>query len=240
MLNLEQTPRNDLRTVAQTETNTPSLILASASPRRQHLLSLAGLTPTILPAEVDETQQAGESPHQLARRLARAKAHAVSEAGSQGIILAADTIVMDGETVLGKPANPNEAIDMLMSLRGRTHCVATALAVVDSAQGREVVDLCETRVRMRSYRREEVLDYVASGSPLDKAGAYGIQDGEFRPVTRDGIEGCFANVMGLPLCRALAVLSSCGLQVPRDVTAQCWDSDGNCNCVIPGLLGMDG
>ncbi len=240
MLNLEPTLRDGLWTVMKADSTPPLLILASASPRRQQLLSLAGLTPTIIPAEVDETQQVGEAPHDLARRLARTKARAVADAGSQGILLAADTIVMHDETVLGKPVDAGEAVEMLLQLRGRTHCVVTALAVVDSRRGQEIIDLCETRVRMRDYRREEVLGYVASGSPLDKAGAYGIQDDAFRPVARDGIDGCFANVMGLPLCRTLAALRSCGLEPPEDVTAGCWDSEGNCSCVIPKLLGIDG
>lgn len=192
-----------------------SLILASASPRRRALLSLLGLPFHVVEADVEEAQLEGERPQGMVMRLSRAKAEAVA-AGSQerGIVIACDTIVALDEEVLGKPADPGEATNMLRRLRGREHRVFSGLTVLDmeSAQLHTACD--ETEVHMRFYSDEEIAAYVASGDPLDKAGAYAIQSASFRPVAR--LEGCYASVIGLPLGRVAQALRAFGLAVPSD------------------------
>jgi len=175
------------------------ILLASGSPRRRQLLSLTGWPFTVAPAEVDETPHPDEQPQDYTLRLAKAKAARLQEMGvSQPFILAADTTVADGDTLLGKPADSTEARRMLRRLRGRTHQVFTALAVLQMASGRLETDLCASQVPMRDYSDEEIEAYIATGDSLDKAGAYAIQNGVFNPVV--GFRGCFASVMGVRVC----------------------------------------
>jgi len=200
----------------------PLIGLASASPRRRELLGLTGWAVSNLPAGVDEVPLAGETAEVLARRLALAKARAAAASpDGLAVTLGADTIVVDGGRMMGKPADAAEAAEMLERLRGGTHRVLTALALVDPRRGTELVELCETAVPMRDYTRDEVAGYVASGSPLDKAGAYGIQDGGFQPVALERLEGCFANVMGLPLCHLVRGMRRLGHVPPADVPTAC-------------------
>lgn len=192
----------------------PKLILASGSPRRRQLLSLTGLSYEISPAEVDETPIPGENPQVYTLRLAKAKAHCLQPVvGPGSLILAADTTVADQDSLLGKPGSPDKAREMLRQLRGRTHQVYTALAVFDPHTNRMETDLCISQVPMREYTDEEMSAYIAGGDPLDKAGAYAIQNGSFRPVT--AFAGCFASVMGLPLCHVARTLLLFNV-VPRD------------------------
>jgi septum formation protein len=187
------------------------LLLASASPRRRTLLARAGLDFEVQPADVDESLLPGETPREHAARLAEAKARAV--AGTLGsapprIVLGADTIVVLGDRILGKPTDADHAIAMLEDLVGRTHRVITAVAVLrsdDCALHRACV---ESRVSMRPAQREEIRRYVASGEPLDKAGAYAVQGEGRRFVTR--VEGSESNVIGLPLDETLALLRAAG------------------------------
>jgi MAF protein len=200
---------------------TVMLRLASASPRRSELLALTGWEQAVLPAEVDETPQEGEAAEALARRLAREKALAASEANAQSAVIAADTVVeLDGK-ILGKPSGPEEARQMLRALRGRSHRVITAIHLLDPVSDREILDACTTEVPMRAYSDAELEAYVASGEPLDKAGGYGIQSQGFQPVDRGRLAGCFANVMGLPLCHVVRSAQHLGLQPARDVPAAC-------------------
>lgn len=200
----------------------PQLILASASPRRQELLALTGWSSEILPTEVDETPSIGEKPLEYVTRLAEEKARAASThlTGFHWLI-AADTIVVDDDRILGKPTSPEDAKRILMDLRGREHCVITALAIVDPSNGNVHSDRCETLVPMRRYSPLEIDEYISGGSPLDKAGAYGIQDEDFRPVDTDRMRGCFANVMGLPLCHLTRSLKFNGIEPKVDVPAAC-------------------
>ncbi|KPK47972.1 MAG: hypothetical protein AMJ77_01515, partial [Dehalococcoidia bacterium SM23_28_2] len=150
---------------------TADLILASRSPRRRRLLAHLGIAfrvvvPTV---EEDAAPPTPGRPEELAEALALAKAEAVAAQERKGIVIAADTIVVDGEAILGKPADGSEAGAMLRRLRGRTHRVITALAVVDAAGGRKAVSHVVTAVRMRPYSDEEIAAYVARGEPLDKA-----------------------------------------------------------------------
>jgi septum formation protein len=177
----------------------PLLVLASNSPRRSDLLALGGWMFHVRPANVDESRLPGEAPGAYVLRLAEEKARAcAASAHSDLIVLAADTIVVEGDDLLGKPKDASEAVAMLRRLRGHKHQVQTGIAVLRLSDGKLVTDLCVTDVPMRSYTDEEIQSYVATGDPLDKAGAYAIQHAGFHPV--EGLGGCYASVMGLPLC----------------------------------------
>jgi septum formation protein len=210
------------------------LILASGSPRRRQLLSLLGLPFVIKVAGVDERQDNGESPRAFVRRMSEAKACAArGEQSANGsadpldLVVAADTIVVlpsldsdgrDGE-VLGKPEDAAEATAMLRRLRGRQHLVYTGVTVWHPATDRLTFELGESIVWMRDYDEEEIGRYVASGDPMDKAGAYAIQHPEFDPVSR--VDGCWLNVVGLPLCHLGRALRQMGVTIPADVPGSC-------------------
>ncbi len=149
-------------------------MLASNSPRRKELLALFGWPFEVLPADIDESQKSGEPPIDYVRRLACEKAQAIA-ATREGLILAADTIVVDGEELLGKPVDDADARRMLTQLRGRTHQVYTGIALIDTASGESVDSVCRTDVPMRAYSDSEIEAYIQTGDPLDKAGAYAIQ-----------------------------------------------------------------
>jgi septum formation protein len=181
------------------------LILASTSPRRRQLLGLSGWVFDIIPAEVDETPLLGESAQDYVLRLAEAKARAVAQQAQTGdLIIAADTTVADGEKILGKPIDGQDAFNMLQSLRGRVHQVHTAIAVFDPKNNRMLTDLASTDVPMRDYSDAEINEYIATGDPFDKAGSYAIQHPGFKPVSH--LSGCYANVVGLPLCHLERIL----------------------------------
>ena len=199
-------------------TETPSLILASNSPRRRRLLALIGLPFIVSAADVDESTRSNESPAEYVLRLAETKARAV-QADADQIILAADTTVVDGSDILGKPQDDAEAVAMLTRLRGHSHQVYTGIALFRPGDGRMLTDLCVTDVPMRDYSDDEIRDYVATGDPLDKAGAYAIQHPDFHPVAR--MAGCFASVMGLPVCHVLLQLRKMGAQPNTDFFASC-------------------
>ncbi len=172
------------------------------------------------PADVDETCLAGEPPAEYVRRLAEAKARsAAARSRAAGPILAADTAVVDGGELLGKPESDEEARRMLKQLRGRTHLVYTAVALYDPPNQRMLRDLCVTQVPMRNYSDEEIENYIASGDPFDKAGGYAIQNREFHPV--ENFQGCFASVMGLPLCHVVRCMRKFGYEPPEDVPGAC-------------------
>jgi len=169
-------------------------VLASASPRRREILANAGFVFEVRPADVDETPLDGEDPEEHVRRLARRKAEAVA-LGPGEVVLAADTIVTVDGAILGKPAGAAEARRMLEQLSGRGHEVLTGICLRHG--GGAIVDAARTRVWFLELSREEIDAYVASGEPLDKAGAYGIQGLASKFVRR--IEGCYFNVVGLPV-----------------------------------------
>jgi septum formation protein len=185
------------------------LILASSSPRRRELLGQAGLDFTVESADINEEPQPDEAPAKYVQRLAVEKAQAVWERhrsrdqGVDPIVLGADTtVVLDGE-MLGKPVTSAEARRMLERLSGRTHQVMTGIAAITHAA--IVSDVEITQVFFDLIDEEELTHYIASGEPLDKAGAYGIQGYAARWIPR--IEGCYFNVMGLPLARTIALLT---------------------------------
>lgn len=182
------------------------LFLASASPRRAELVRWLGVPVVVRPTQVDETFRQDEDPAAYVRRVALAKARAVEDIPAGWWLLAADTaVVLDGR-ILGKPRDSQEAMAMLQALRGREHTVLTAFVLREPRKHREHVQMVSTQVVMRPYSEEEIAAYVASGLPLDKAGAYGIQDIPFRPVARLGPVACFANVVGLPVCHVYRAL----------------------------------
>jgi nucleoside triphosphate pyrophosphatase len=196
------------------------VLLASASPRRRQLLALGGWEFDTASSNVDEILLPGEEPAAYVIRLAREKASACAAHAAPGtIVIGADTtVVIDGE-ILGKPADAGEATAMLRKLRGRTHQVYTGITVVDTASGNLLSDLCITDVPMRGYSDDEISGYVATGDPLDKAGAYAIQHPGFQPVA--AMAGCYASVMGLPLCHLTRVLREFEIEPPTDVVSAC-------------------
>lgn len=196
----------------------PQIILASGSPRRREILTALGLQFTVCRPDLEETMIPDESPESAVRRLAEAKAACVVTEPDE-LVLAADTVVvLDGE-LLGKPFDNHEAIEMLMRLSGRSHDVFTGLAVL--VDGRSVSAAARTEVTFRQFDRTECQAYVATGEPLDKAGAYGIQG--FGSALVEAIRGDFFNVMGLPVPTLLRLLSSVGYRYAY-------------GCIIPDLL----
>jgi septum formation protein len=208
------------------------VILASNSPRRKELFSLFGWPFTVIPANLDETRLPLESPEGYVRRLALQKAGEVAM-HEQGLVIAADTIVVDGDDLLGKPVDETDARRMLKQLRGRSHQVYTGIAITDSEGKYNAV--CLTGVPMRDYTDPEIEAYIASGDPMDKAGAYGIQHAGFHPVA--GLTGCFASVMGFPLCHVVVGLRVLGFDVQEDIPEKCQRLlDYSCP-VYGGILG---
>ena len=191
---------------------TGDIILASASPRRLQILERAGISVTVRPSPDQETLQPGE-PEAQVEAAALAKARSVATQTQSGLVLGADTVVVDGDTVLGKPRDPDHALLMLRHLRGRQHRVLTAVAVVDAASGRTHTAVRESRVTMRSYTNEEMEAFVASEAAQDKAGAYAIQDPDFHPVAT--LDGYYLNVVGLPLCSTLSLFREAGAALDR-------------------------
>ena len=210
------------------------LILASGSPRRRELLGLTGLDFEVRPAAADETPHAGENPEAYGQRMSRTKAGliaaatkvATAGAGPGTVVIGADTIVvLDDEmragdvgpgvaSILGKPRDAAQAAEMLRRLRGRRHRVITAISVTGSDGATEQHDCVMASVPMRAYRDDEIQAYVATGNPLDKAGAYAIQFAGFQPVDREHFTDCFATVMGLPMCTLLRQLAQIGVEAP--------------------------
>jgi septum formation protein len=178
----------------------PPLILASQSPRRKSLLRQIGLTFSVKPSEVPENLLDHETPEHNAKRIALSKALKVANSRKRGIVIGADTIVVLRRDILGKPRSHREAKRMLRRLSGRMHTVYTGFALVDVETGQRIVDIEKTKVWFRTLSAEEIDEYVASGSPMDKAGAYGIQD-DYGAVFVKRVEGCFYNVVGFPLTR---------------------------------------
>ncbi len=206
----------------------PLLVLASNSPRRRELLALGGWVFNTCYAEVDESQRPGEAPGTYVLRLAESKARTCAafpknrgtmSAHEDLTILAADTAVVDGKAILGKPKDMAEAVEMLRQLRGRTHQVYTGIALIRMSDGNLGTDLCVTDVPMRAYSDQEIDAYVATGDPLDKAGAYAIQHPKFHPV--ETMSGCYASVMGLPLCHLTRTLRQLDIAPETDISAEC-------------------
>ena len=187
------------------------LILASASPRRRELLSLFGIPFSVRAADIDETMDPSLPPQEEVARVSRLKALAVPREPGD-VVIAADTIVVCGGKVLGKPHSPEEAAGMLRLLSGREHQVMTGCTVAAPGGSETFTEI--TSLRFRSLSEQEIARYVASGEPMDKAGAYGIQGGA--ALFCQGLEGDYYNVMGLPVCRLGQVLARLAPQLMEE------------------------
>ncbi len=181
-----------------------NLILASESPRRAQLLSLVGFQFEVRPSEIDEDSIQETDPVRHVLNLSLAKANEVAKNIKNGLIVGADTIVVLDKHILGKPATAEEASSMLRRLSGRTHRVYTGFAIVEKPGGRIASDYEMTKVHFRDLQDWEIESYVSTQNPMDKAGAYGIQDQS--AVFADRIEGCFYNVVGFPLTKFYTTL----------------------------------
>jgi len=187
--------------------------------------------------EVDESRLPGEQPAQYVLRLAASKARAAApSASSEHIVIGADTAVVDSGDILGKPLDTADAVTMLTRLRGHNHQVYTGIVAIRAADGKLVSDLCVTNVPMRFYSDEEIERYASSGDPLDKAGAYAIQHPGFQPVEK--LSGCYASVMGLPLCHLARSLRQLDIFPAADIPANC-QAYLNYQCSISGTI-LDG
>lgn len=195
----------------------PHLILASASPRRRELLAQLALPFSVMPANIEEQQLPHEPPGTYVLRMAQSKAAHLAQQYPDALVLGADTIVVLDQHILGKPENSAVAHQMLHRLSGRQHTVITGLALLQQRQQFLRLDTVHTLVRFRPLLQADIEQYVATGEPFDKAGAYAIQGGAAAFVV--SLEGCYTNVVGLPLRRTAALLRSAGLCVSYDTGA---------------------
>jgi septum formation protein len=176
------------------------IILASQSPRRQILLRQIGLTFEVCESGVDENLDGNLDPHQHVTILSLRKAEEVGQKYSDAFIIGADTIVVLDDSILGKPSDPADATRMLAALSGRTHKVYTGFTIIDRPSNQQITDVAVTEVTFRDITPAEIGAYVRTGSPMDKAGAYGIQD-DYGAVFVEKINGCFYNVVGFPVTK---------------------------------------
>ncbi len=181
------------------------IILASASPRRYELLKKLGLEFTVVPSNVREEHTLRTNIENLVRHNTFNKGMAVAQKHPDALIISADTVVALGDRILGKPKNEREAAEMLRLLSGKIHAVYTAIGLFFQRYEKSMLDVVCTRVRFRSISEEEIWAYINTGEPFDKAGAYGIQGQGALLV--EGIEGCYYNVVGLPLSRLFTMLT---------------------------------
>ena len=185
--------------------NLPKIYLASKSPRRRRLLSFLNIDFDSFSVDTEEAIIEGEDPTDTVIRLSKEKMEAASKVKQEGILITADTIVvLDGKTI-GKPANKEDAFRILNKLSGKTHTVYTGFSLVNKNNGKELHEFVKTDVTFRKLEEKEMLEYIDGGSPMDKAGAYGIQD-DFGAVFVGKISGCYYNVVGLPLSRLYSSL----------------------------------
>ncbi len=219
-------------------------ILASKSPRRKTLLRNLIDPFIVVNSDVDEREIPGENPGQFVIRLAKEKAlkggaGVLANSLENAFVLGADTIVVDGTEILGKPQDQMDAARILKQLRGKTHKVLSGIALYNLSTGEIQTRLVCTEVVMREYTDDEIQDYIASGDPMDKAGAYGIQNSDFNPAP--DFFGCFANVMGLPLCHLAVLMKEMGIETDHRVADRCQDSiDYQCPIYADVLAGTKG
>ena len=187
------------------------ILLASASPRRKELLEQLGLRFEVEPSDYEEDIVPGSEPHEMAKKLSLGKARAAARKHRKALIIAADTLVVLGDRVFGKPHTNAEAREMLCALNGKPHLVITGFTVLDTETGKVVSRSVETRVNMRKLTLEEIESYVRTKEPLDKAGGYAIQG--LGAVLVDRIEGDYCNVVGLPLSALAESLREFGIHV---------------------------
>ena len=199
--------------------NESNLLLASVSPRRRQLLTWIHPGFSVTSSDIDETPLPGESPLGYVKRMAGEKCEKAALVGPGLFVVAADTIVELDDQILGKPGNAEDARFMLRALRGKTHHVYTAITIHQPGSTPKVMDCCVADVPMRTYSDDEIERYISSGDPFDKAGAYAIQNREFQPVKQ--FSGCFACVMGLPLCHLSRHLIKLGMKISENPISVC-------------------
>lgn len=175
------------------------------------LLRQVGIEPVVVPSHVPEDVRDGESPEDAALRLAIEKAREVSKQFREGLVIGADTVVVIDGGQLGKPKDKDDAGRMLRLLSGKTHTVITGLAVIDAGTSDVKTTIVRTSVRFKSLSEEDIVVYIGTGDPMDKAGAYGIQGRAAAFI--EGIEGCYSNVVGLPLSEMMDILKSLGVRL---------------------------
>ena len=202
-------------------------ILASKSPRRKILLRNLIDPFIVVNSDVDEREIPGENPDEFVVRLAKEKAlkggaGVLTNSLENAFVLGADTIVVDGTEILGKPQDQMDAARILEQLRDKTHQVLSGIALYNLSTREIQTRLVCTEVVMREYTDDEIRDYIASGDPMDKAGAYGIQNRDFNPAPQ--FYGCFANVMGLPLCHLAVLMKEMGIDTDHRVAERCQES----------------
>ncbi len=208
------------------------LVLASASPRRRDLLNDLGLDFQVVPSNIPEEKQDGETPADMVRRLSMEKAQAVAEQLKDGYVIGADsTVVLYGEAY-EKPLDVEDARRMLRQLRGTNHQVVTGVTVIDASSDRTLTESMASDITLRNFTDAEMEASIASGMPMDKAGAYAVQDPDLKPAA--SWQGCYTNIIGLPLCRLLDMLREIGCQPPpgRD-----WPDPEECGPTCPSRLG---
>jgi septum formation protein len=201
-----------------------TIVLASQSPRRREFFRLLGIPHVVDAADVDEENHTGLAPAEVVQSLSQTKARTVAVRHPDAIVVGADTIVVLDGNILGKPADEADAMRMLRALRGREHLVLSSVTVIHPS-GVEVTERTETVVRMRDYSEDELRAYVGSGDPMDKAGAYAIQNAAFRPVAE--IAGCYTSVMGLPLCHLARAFWRVGEPLSARVPNLCRSETGH-------------
>jgi septum formation protein len=194
-------------------TAAPVVILASASPRRRELLARLAIPFTVIPANVDEQLHPGETPLAYVVRLAQAKAASIAQRFPEALVLGADTVVVLDTQIMGKPEDMAQARRMLTRLSGQQHTVITGLALLHHSRQLRYLDSVSTRVHFRPLSAAEIEQYVASGEPFDKAGAYAIQGLAGAFVA--SVDGCYTNVVGLPVQRTAALLQTAGVPVSQ-------------------------
>ncbi len=188
-----------------------SIILASASPRRKELLANLGLEFTVIPADIKEDFNATIKPHELAQELSQEKAKAVTGKVKNALVIAADTFIIYRGKIMGKPHTTAEAYDMLQTLNGKSHKVITGFTIIDTENGKSISRSVETKVFMKKLTSAEINNYVMSGEPLDKAGAYAIQG--LGATIIEKITGDYFNIVGLPLSALAESLREFGIHI---------------------------
>ncbi|PKH45423.1 septum formation inhibitor Maf [Dehalococcoides mccartyi] len=201
----------------------PEIILASASPRRRQILSEMGFVFSVCPSQAELYPDGSVAPAEFAVLNAQIKARDIASKYSNGLIIAADTIVVDDFGILGKPSSKKVALNYLSRLGGKPHTVISSVCLLNAENGQIRSATCQSTLTMRPYTQAEAQRYVDSGLPMDKAGAYGIQDKEFNPV--ENIQGCYLNVVGLPACTLVRLINEMGFN-PK--LARNWKPEGDC------------
>lgn len=206
----------------------PKIILASGSPRRLDLLSQMNLKFQVIASNIPEFHLANESAEEMTRRLSFEKAHAISRRINEGYVIGADSTVVWQNSPIGKPTDIEDARRMLRELRGTEHEVTTSVTIIDAKSGRHLTDSMTSNITLREYSDQEIEQSIASGTPMDKAGAYAIQDEILKPG--EMTEGCYTNVIGLPLCRLTEMLAEFNLCLPAKTFVE---STINCRIECP-------